>query len=265
MLAALLGGARAVELDLAVDLRAVEDGALHDVGIVGRELVLHRGEVRDGAAHRRRAPPAPAVRRAARGRPRSPRAPRASELVGNDPVEPELLGEPHGADVHAEPLVDPSSVAERELRAAAAGVEHDAASPRPRPSPEIAATYASRASSSPEITSTSTPERARTASTNAALFGGDPQPGRSDRRDRLDPAPLRLLAMPAIASTVRSIALGLEPPGLLEALAEPRDLGAVDDRPPRAVGAPLAEVELDRVRADVDDGEPPRAEAERAP
>ena len=37
--AALLGGRGAVALDLAVDLGAVEDGALNDLGIVGREPV----------------------------------------------------------------------------------------------------------------------------------------------------------------------------------------------------------------------------------
>ena len=60
-------------------------------------------------------------------------------------------------------------------------------------------------------------------------------------------------------STVRSIGSALEPPGLVETLAEPRDLGAVDDRAPRAVRGPLADVELDRVRADVDHRVAPRA------
>ena len=41
--------------------------------------------------------------------------------------------------------------------------------------------------------------------------------------------------------------------GLGDALPEACHLGAVDDRGPRAVRAPLADVELDRVGADVDD------------
>ena len=67
---------------------------------------------------------------------------------------------------------------------------------------------------------------------------GDPQPRRTDGRDRAV-APFRLAssAMPAIASTVRSIASGSRQPGLVETFAEPRDLGAVDDRPPLAVRA----------------------------
>ena len=55
--------------------------------------------------------------------------------------------------------------------------------------------------------------------------------------DRVDRPPDRLLA---------------EPPGLVDPLAEPGHLGAVDHRPPLAVVEPLADVELDRVRADVD-------------
>src|SRR5262249_41074534 len=72
------------------------------------------------------------------------------------------------------------------------------------------------------------------------------QPGRADgcdpslaglldhRRDRVDGAADRL---------------GREPPVVARALAEPRDLGPVDDRAPV-----VDEQKLDRVRADVDDG-----------
>ena len=66
--------------------------------------------------------------------------------------------------------------------------------------------------------------------------------------DRLD-RPLR--SAPAASAPVSS-----------QALAEPRDLGAVDDRAPGAVGAALADVELDRVRADVDHRVARRAEAD---
>ena len=44
--------ARPVELDLAVDLGPVEDAALDDVRVVRGQGVLHRGDVRDRAAHR---------------------------------------------------------------------------------------------------------------------------------------------------------------------------------------------------------------------
>ena len=49
--AALVRGAGAEELDLPVDLAALEHRALHDVGVIGIEPVADRGEVRDGAAH----------------------------------------------------------------------------------------------------------------------------------------------------------------------------------------------------------------------
>ena len=49
--AALSAVARAVELDLAVDLGSVEHRALDDVRVVRRERVLDGGEVRDRAAH----------------------------------------------------------------------------------------------------------------------------------------------------------------------------------------------------------------------
>ena len=91
------------------------------------------------------------------------------------------------------------------------------------------------------------------------------QPGRSDRRDRLGALAPASAAIAAIASIVRSIGSGWSTPVVVEPFAEPRDLGAVDDRAPLAVRGALADVELDRVRADVDDRVAPRAEAERAP
>ena len=104
------------------------------------------------------------------------------------------------------------------------------------------------------MTSTSTPRALAHGVDELGAVGRDPQPGRPDRGDRLDPvraAPRR--PSPAIASTVRSIGSSAEAAGLVETFAEPRDLGAVDDRPPLAVGRALADVELDGVRADVDD------------
>src|SRR5207248_4316051 len=50
-LAALVGARRPVELDLAVDLVEGQDGSLDDLGVVRDELMLHRREVGDGAAH----------------------------------------------------------------------------------------------------------------------------------------------------------------------------------------------------------------------
>src|SRR5262249_16423599 len=46
-------------------------------------------------------------------------------LVGDDAVEAEPLREPRRADADAELLLDAPAVPERELRAAAARVEHD--------------------------------------------------------------------------------------------------------------------------------------------
>ena len=70
--------------------------------------------------------------------------------------------------------------------------------------------------------------------------------------------------MAAIASTVRSIGSSLRRPVVVEAFAEARDLGAVDDRLPVAVRLPFADVELDGVRADVDDRVALRPESGRA-
>ena len=60
--------------------------------------------------------------------------------------------------------------------------------------------------------------------------------------------------------TLTSDRLVLQPSRRVEALAEAGDLRTVVDRPPAAVGAPLAEVELHRVRSHVDDGEAVRVE-----
>ena len=91
-LAPLVGGARPVELDLAVDLGAVEHGSLDDVGVVRREAVPDGGEVRDGAAHAdERVRPRPPVEPREVGRDRLER--RGERLVGDDAVEAEALGD----------------------------------------------------------------------------------------------------------------------------------------------------------------------------
>ena len=59
-------------------------------------------------------------------------------------------------------------------------------------------------------------------------------------------------AIPAMTSIVRSRAAGATVPPLLEPLAHPGDLRSVRDRSPRAVVEALADVELHRVRPDID-------------
>src|SRR5215471_18728104 len=44
--------ARSVQFDLAIDLGAVEDGTLHNIGIVGLHTMLHCCDVGDRASHR---------------------------------------------------------------------------------------------------------------------------------------------------------------------------------------------------------------------
>ena len=62
--------------------------------------------------------------------------------------------------------------------------------------------------------------------------GRDPQARRTDRGDRRDPL------LPGLTRHPRDGAIGplhrlrVQPPGSLEALAQPRDLGAVGERPP---------------------------------
>ena len=129
------------------------------------------------------------------------------------------------------------------------------------PSPETAARpsprrYARRLSSSPEI---DLDPRRRCAPGSRRrprpLLRGDPQAGGADRGDRADAVP-RSPRRPCrrSRSTVRSSASGRDDAVVAEALAESRDLGPVDDRAPRPVGVALADVELDRVGPDVDDG-----------
>ena len=81
----------------------------------------------------------------------------------------------------------------------------------------------------------------------------DPQAGGADRRDGEHAGLLRL--GDHLRDRVRGPVDGLAPDltGRLEALAEPSQLGAVDHAVPRAVDAALGDVELHRVRPDVDD------------
>ena len=129
IVAPLLGVARPVELDLAVDLGAVEHRALDDVGVVASRGRADGGQVRHGAAHPdERVGPRPPVE------PSRSAAIAVERRASTSPrrrVEPEALGEARGADIDAEALLDRGAVPERELRAAAAGVEDDDASRRP--------------------------------------------------------------------------------------------------------------------------------------
>ena len=107
------------------------------------------------------------------------------------------------------------------------------------------------------MTSTCTPQRVARGLDEVRAVGRDPQPGGAHRRDRRDPSaeqPRRPSPRPRRPSA--RIGSGSSVPVCSQPVAEPSDLGAVDDRPPATVGAPLADVELHRVGADVDDRVP---------
>ena len=168
---------------------------------------------------------------------------------------------PTRADVQAEPLVDVLSVTERELRAAAAGVEHDERAPTADPEPggrgEVGETALLLAGDHLDLDAGALPHGVE----EACAVGRAAQSGRSDRRDRLG-------ALTAGFCGHRRDRLDralhrprLEQARVVEPFAEARDLGAVDDRAPLAVRGTLADVELDRVRTDIDDRVAPRAEA----
>ena len=234
MLAALVGGAGAVEVDLPLELGDVEDRPLDDVRVVRRERVLDRGDVRDGAAHADEGVGTGAVveLREVGG----DRVERGGERVLVDrAVQPEALGEAHRADVDAEPLVDPVAAAECELRATAAGVEDDQ-----RPVAEADAGLHREVCEpalllagddldlDPCALAHGVEERRRCSRRSAARLCRRP---RSPRRPRVSPR----RPSPAIASTVRAIGSSWRSPAVVQPLPEPRDLGAVDDRRPRAV------------------------------
>ena len=177
---------------------------------------------------------------------------RREHLGRHRPSEPEALREAHGADRHAEALVDARALAERELRAAAAGVEHDQravdqAEPRLHRDVGEPALLLAR----DHLDGDAGAGADRVDDLVAVL--GDPQARRPDRGDRERAVPSRLVDHPRDRGHRPLQRLARDPPVLLEALAEAGQLGAVDDRPPRPVGVALAEVELDRVGPDVDD------------
>ena len=110
-----------------------------------------------------------------------------------------------------------------------------------------------------------TPQRACTAVTKSALLGAIRKPGGTHRRDRRDSVLPGLLGHVCDRLDRPLHRLRIEPAGLLEPLAQSGDLGAVDDLAPATVRAPLADVELHRVRAHVDDRVPLRCRTRRAP
>ena len=186
----------------------------------------------------------------------------ASAASSTTPSSPYRSVQTGRADVHAEALRDTRPVAERELRAAAAGVENDhravseielrRRSEVGEPSFLLAADHLDI---DPRAVAHSVDER--------GTVGREPQPSRADGGDRLDLRARASSTMPAIACAVRRIGSSPSRPVAVEALAEPGDLGAIDDRSPPTVGCALTDVELDRVRADVDDRVAPRAEPDQ--
>ena len=123
-LAARVDVARPVELDLPIDLVAIEDGALHDVRVIRGHAVAHGCHVRERSTHpdqrvRRR----PAVEPSQVGRDRGECL---GKHIGRDrSIQAESLGVANRPDVDAEALLDAGVGTERELAAAATGVEHD--------------------------------------------------------------------------------------------------------------------------------------------
>ena len=129
--------------------------------------------------------------------------------------------------------------------------------------PACAPRYARRASSSPEMISRSTPHCARTVATKSAPLGAIRRPAVPTAAIVGDTFPTGLLGHADDGRRCPLHRFRVEPAGLLEPVAESGRLGAVDDRAPVAVGAAFADVELHRVRADVDDGVPLRAEPDQ--
>ena len=203
----------------------------------------------------------PAVETGEVGADRLPRG--GDRLLRHGAVEPESLGEARSADVDAELLLDPAGRAERELRAPAAGVEDDerpAGDAEARGRGDVGEPGLLLAGDHLDLDAAPLADgvhelgRVRRDSHSGRADGGDLLDtvllglGRH-ARDRLGRARDRLLA---------------EAAGVVEALAEPRDLGAVGDGPPGAVRLELADVELHRVGPDVDHGETAHSRPTRA-
>ena len=109
-----------------------------------------------------------------------------------------------------------------------------------------------------------TPQRSRTASTSSAEFPARRIPAVATAAISAAPAPPGLLDHADDGIRGPPQRLRLERPGVLQPLAEPRDLGPVGHRLPAAVRTALADVELDGVGADVDHGEAHGLETQHA-
>ena len=155
-------------------------------------------------------------------------------LLVDGPVEPEPLGDRHRAEVEAEALLHAAVLAEGELGAAAAGLEH-ADPPRAEvqrlggrevgePSLLLARDHLdvdarALADGIEELVRVRGLAQARRADHRDLLRAGAPRLV-GQLGDRVDGPPDRLLA---------------ETPGLVDPLPQPGHLGAVDDRPPLTV------------------------------
>ena len=229
---------------------SIQDRALDDVRVVHRQRVLHRGDVGDGATHAdQRIHRRPAIQ--------------ADEVRGDcghglphhrgrhDPTEAELLRVPHGAHVHAEALVDAVALPEGELGAAATGVEHrQRALGQPDACLDGEVGEAALLLAGDHLDPDAGP--GCDGLDHGIPVARDPQAGGSHRGDRERPVRLRLgdHAGDRVRGTRHGLVRDLA--ALLQALAEPGDLGPIDDGPPGAVSGTLAHVELDGVGAGVD-------------
>ena len=182
-------------------------------------------------------------------------------LVRDDAVEAEALGVPRGADVDAEALLHPPGAAEGELAAAAAGIEDDE-----RPCAHVERGRGSEVRE-PRLLLAGDDLDADAAAVPHGLdelsrVPGEPHSGGRNSRDLGCALAPGLLDHADDCIRGPSQRLRLKRPGVLQPLAEPRDLGPVGHRLPAAVRTSFADMELDRVRADVDHGEAHGLEAQ---
>ena len=183
------------------------------------------------------------------------RGERVVELLPRDgPVEPMLGREPHSADVQAVLLLDGAVTAVRELGAAAAGVEHD--------HPALAEAQAGLGRQVGEPAFLRAGEHLDGDPTpfahvrhDESLFLAVRTPHGADRDEPGDVVLSGLLDHAADSVCGARDGLRGDLTRLGDALAETAHLRPVDERAPCAVVVPLADVELDRVGAHVDDRE----------
>src|SRR5262245_40760992 len=243
--------AAAIQLDLPIDLGSIDACSLHGVRVVAGQTEHDRGDVRDDAAH-----PDEGIGRARRIEPRQilcDRVERRAELLGGDHAsETKALRVPDGADVQAEALVYHRPVSERELGAASARVEdhqRTIAETEAGAGGEIGQTALlfARDDLDPDTRS------ALDLGNERVAVSGRPQAHRANRRDRRDAVTLRFRGHTGNRRHRPFHGVPADLPCLRKPLPDPGHLSAVHDCPPHAVRILLADVELHRVRADVDD------------